>query len=221
MLFINNKYHKWYISIVANAQTRTLPKTVYTERHHIVPRTYGGDNTAANLVHLTAREHLICHLLLTKCVSHPEPMIRAVALMSGKHTIKSRIYATLREQYAVMKRSEMVGENNHYFGKTHSTEIIHKLKSSLKQHYSNPETKARIKKARTMWRHNQANKTLWAMADVFYIEWVSRGQIGCWIAIEKAYNLKKCSIQGIIEHFMGGWNPSHDLEWLEWKSQIT
>ena len=158
------------MSIVANAQTRILPKTVYTERHHIIPRSYGGNNRSSNIVNLTAREHLICHLLLTKCVSHPEPMIRAVALMSGKHTIKSRIYATLREQYAAMKREEMVGENNHYFGKTHSTEIIDKLKTSLKQHYSNPETKAKIKKARTMWRHNQANKILWSMADIFHTE---------------------------------------------------
>ena len=64
MLFINNKYTVWYYSIITNAKNRT--KDSYTEKHHIVPRSMGGDNSLDNLVALTAREHFICHLLLTK-----------------------------------------------------------------------------------------------------------------------------------------------------------
>lgn len=64
MVFITNKYTNWYYSIIQNAQTRT--NDGYTERHHIIPKSLGGDNLKDNLVRLTAREHFICHRLLTK-----------------------------------------------------------------------------------------------------------------------------------------------------------
>lgn len=68
MLFINNKYTRIYYSIISNAQSRTLPESVYTEKHHIIPKSLGGSNAKDNLVALTAREHFICHWLLTKMV---------------------------------------------------------------------------------------------------------------------------------------------------------
>ena len=42
---------------------------VYYERHHIIPRSLCGDNSKSNLVLLTAKEHFVCHLLLTKMVT--------------------------------------------------------------------------------------------------------------------------------------------------------
>ena len=38
----------------------------YTEKHHIIPRSLGGSNDIDNLVRLTAKQHFICHKLLTK-----------------------------------------------------------------------------------------------------------------------------------------------------------
>ena len=81
MIFLENKYRKWYDSIICAALSRTIC-TEYTERHHIVPKCLfavrskkgsvgwlpGDPDAAANLVQLTAREHFICHLLLTKIV---------------------------------------------------------------------------------------------------------------------------------------------------------
>jgi hypothetical protein len=40
----------------------------YTEVHHILPKSLGGNDNNENLVRLGAREHFICHLLLTKMV---------------------------------------------------------------------------------------------------------------------------------------------------------
>ena len=42
------------------------PPDVYSEKHHILPRSLGGDDHPDNIVSLTAREHFIVHLLLTK-----------------------------------------------------------------------------------------------------------------------------------------------------------
>ena len=62
--FLENKYTKWYNLIIANAQQRV--STGYIEKHHIIPRSLGGVDDLDNIVGLTAREHFICHLLLTK-----------------------------------------------------------------------------------------------------------------------------------------------------------
>ena len=66
MLFIDNKYTRWYYNIITNAQTRILPSSVYTEKHHVIPKSLGGNNSKFNLAVLTAREHFLCHWLLTK-----------------------------------------------------------------------------------------------------------------------------------------------------------
>jgi hypothetical protein len=62
MIFINNKYTNWYNSIINNVKNRNI--TGYTEKHHIIPSSLGGDNSKENIVSLTAREHFVCHLLL-------------------------------------------------------------------------------------------------------------------------------------------------------------
>ena len=38
----------------------------YSERHHITPKSLGGNNSIENIVSLTAREHYFCHKLLAR-----------------------------------------------------------------------------------------------------------------------------------------------------------
>lgn len=59
-----NKYTKWYFNIINNRLAN--PIDGYVERHHIHPESLGGSTARENFVSLTAREHYICHLLLTK-----------------------------------------------------------------------------------------------------------------------------------------------------------
>ena len=100
-----NKYTRWYNNITENAKSRIIDG--YTERHHIHPRSLGGTNDKDNLVNLTAREHFICHWLLTKMHTGVArgKMINALYLMQGKNQyqdryINSRVYETLRTEYA-------------------------------------------------------------------------------------------------------------------------
>ena len=65
-LYIENKYTATYHRIITRARQRTI--TGYTETHHVVPRCLGGNNSPANLVQLTLKEHRICHKLLVKMV---------------------------------------------------------------------------------------------------------------------------------------------------------
>ena len=56
----------------------------YSEKHHILPRALGGDNSKNNIVRLTAKEHFICHRLLAKI--HGGKMWAALAYMMRGNT---------------------------------------------------------------------------------------------------------------------------------------
>lgn len=131
-MYLRNKYTTTYYNIVAQAQSRTT--TGYTEKHHIIPRSLGGSDAADNIVVLTAREHLLCHLLLCKMTAGPAryKMIRAYTLMSGQTKQTTRIYASLREEYALMQSQNMQGEGNSMYGRKHSKESIVKMKENRK-----------------------------------------------------------------------------------------
>ena len=78
--------------------------------HHIIPRSLGGSNNTTNLVKLSARQHFVCHWLLTKMHSGQDrgKMINALLMMQGENSqqrrystnITSRAFAKLREEYA-------------------------------------------------------------------------------------------------------------------------
>lgn len=121
-----NKYEKWYKNITETAQNRIT--TAYTERHHILPKSLGGTDTATNLTDLTAREHFLCHWLLTKVYPDGEEhwkMINAFRMMRAENTkqkrystkITARVYANLKEEYSILQSIRVKGENNPNFGK--------------------------------------------------------------------------------------------------------
>lgn len=122
MMFVNNKYTRWYNSIVTVSQSRTLGPDIYTEDHHIVPKCFGGSNKKENLVTLTAREHFICHWLLIKMVNEPHKRKMKLALSKmcqsssnqQRHKITSRMYDQVRKYCS----EAMTGENNPMFGKS-------------------------------------------------------------------------------------------------------
>jgi hypothetical protein len=105
MLFENNKYTKWYNLIVQNAQNRTTDLS-YFERHHIVPKSLGGTNNKENLVMLTAREHFVCHLLLTKMLSgdSKRKMIYAFWQLSNQKNSSQQRYCPTSKTYEIARK---------------------------------------------------------------------------------------------------------------------
>lgn len=108
MIFIQNKYTRIYYNIVTRAQSRVLASDIYTERHHIIPKSLGGSNSKDNLVALTGREHFICHRLLVKMTMGLDKSKMAhavwVMLIRGKETDKgivtSRTFELARREAA-------------------------------------------------------------------------------------------------------------------------
>jgi hypothetical protein len=87
--------------------------TGYFERHHIIPKSLGGNNSTTNLVNLTAREHFICHWLLVKMTVgvNKQKMANACNIMmhgTGKgqtrYTLTSKIYENLKLQITTIRK---------------------------------------------------------------------------------------------------------------------
>lgn len=83
-MFLDNKYTKWYNQIVNRGKERTNVQG-YSERHHIIPRSMGGNDDPDNLVVLTAREHFLCHWLLTKMTTGGDKMRMCFSLHTFFH----------------------------------------------------------------------------------------------------------------------------------------
>lgn len=103
MIFIANKYTTWYYSIIDSAKNRN--NTGYTERHHILPKSLGGSDNKNNLVRLTAREHFICHQLLTKMTTGYEriKMLHALGKFIQVNHLQQRIVSS--RYYEICRRA--------------------------------------------------------------------------------------------------------------------
>jgi len=125
-----DKYTCWYNQIVERARRRITED--YTEAHHIQPRSLGGTDDIDNLVELTAREHFICHWLLVKMTKGEDhyKMLNALRMMRAeKHgqqryetKITSRVYESIKIEYARLQSKRLRGKNNPMWGKTHTEE---------------------------------------------------------------------------------------------------
>lgn len=78
-----------------------LVEGMYYEKHHIIPRYMGGDNSNQNLVHLSFREHILAHYILWRMYGNIEDQI-AYKMMNGQ-TEEGRI---LKQKLAVKRSNE-------------------------------------------------------------------------------------------------------------------
>ncbi len=132
---LQNKYTRIYYQIIDRAVPRTL--VGYKEKHHIIPQSLGGSNDNSNLVHLTAREHFICHWLLTKMTESDDraKMVYALRMMSvtNEHQqryitqITARVYESYRKEHAVNHSKIMSGRTAKNKGRAMSEEQKKKL----------------------------------------------------------------------------------------------
>lgn len=132
-MYLDNKYTTWYFNIINKSKTRILDG--YFEIHHILPKCLGGKNNSENLVKLTAREHFICHLLLTK-------MTTGANKAKMVHAASSYVYWTTKK-------------HNRNF--TVNSRTIQYLKETRQQHLT-----YEMSKPENMKRSRDAAKALWA-----------------------------------------------------------
>lgn len=119
-------YNEIYHNIINNRIKNKFEG--YTESHHILPRSLGGTDNKDNLVDLSAREHYICHLLLTKIYKKGTneyfKMVHAYMMMCNARTeiqdrdykVNSRLYENYKIEYSNIMSVNQLGELNSQFG---------------------------------------------------------------------------------------------------------
>lgn len=125
------EYKSLYNKIIENAQKDLANRhDGYYEKHHIIPKSLGGNNDENNLVKLTPREHFICHWLLVKMYrkgsEERNKMLYAFWFMksnpnnNNQRYINSRAYEKYRIEYSKLVSKQMsirqIGSNNSQFG---------------------------------------------------------------------------------------------------------
>ena len=113
-------YTKIYNLIISRRKQN--PASGYTENHHIIPKSLGGNDLPPNLVALTAKEHYICHLLLTKIYKDDYrsfgKMLKAFIMMSNCNSsnqqryISAKLYEEKKIQLSKIQSENQAGINN-------------------------------------------------------------------------------------------------------------
>lgn len=96
-IFIDNKYARIYFRIISKYQNQ------YGERHHIIPKSLGGNDTKINIVTVPFKVHFLLHKLLCKMVTnsnHRRSMYFALFQMMNRKICKftSRDYELTRSK---------------------------------------------------------------------------------------------------------------------------
>jgi hypothetical protein len=131
-MFIDNKYYSWYKNIIKSAQSRATVPDSYYEVHHIIPRCLGGNDQPENLAKLTAREHFICHWLLTKFVNAQKQKINfALWSMMNLENEHQQRYKITSRKYQLLKEN-LTDTFKTFLGKTHTAEARQKISQSRK-----------------------------------------------------------------------------------------
>lgn len=111
-----NKYQVWYDQLIERARSRVI--TGYYEKHHIVPKSLRGANDESNLVKLTAREHVVAHMLLPRFVEEPSKMWYALWCMVNTNgvMVNSRLYEQARVEAFSRRRKDVKWKVNNAAG---------------------------------------------------------------------------------------------------------
>ena len=141
-IFIQNKYTKWYDNIINKSALRGTINE-YTEKHHVIPKSLGGCNNKSNIAVLTAKEHFICHWLLTKMIKtkkHKNQMQKASWCMMMKSEKHNRQYTAAQYAKAKQMLSEAQKGHKHYGPFVQSEESNRARSEKLKGRTLPPKT---------------------------------------------------------------------------------
>jgi hypothetical protein len=193
-------YINVYSQLISHAKLRGKVDG-YKERHHVIPKALGGDNSENNLVDLTAREHFIAHMLLAKI--HGGSMWHAVSMLRGNDGfyLNSRLYEIARKEVAKQVSDRFKG-----VPKTEET----KLKISLSK-VGKPQPKEAVEKMRkTLTGRPATGKSLDALHAHRHLAWTPEAQL------KKSAALKGRDVSGwihkVAEANRGRKPPAHVIE---------
>lgn len=130
-----------FIQNILDIRGRFACDDEYHERHHILPRCLGGDDTTDNLIDLYAREHFIAHKLLAKENPDNHSLIYAWSCMAFPNNSVQDRYELTPEEYEEARMALSEARK----GKPRSEEVKRKVSEKAKERYKNPVYYERMK----------------------------------------------------------------------------
>jgi hypothetical protein len=140
----SSKYCLWYRNIITKALKRNdnkrtlIKKFGYVELHHILPKCMceneGQIKDNSNQVYLTAKEHFICHLILSKMFPENYKLKHAITSFqrsrNGKRKLSSGQYSIIKRLLSISISKTNTGKKPWNKGKKHSKETKDKIAKS-------------------------------------------------------------------------------------------
>lgn len=118
-------YEQIYYNLISKARARASSKIEaravldgYSECHHIIPKCIGGTDDISNLVHLSAREHFVSHLLLTKIYPKEYKLLYACFRMlftnHNEERLRGKTYEELKLKVYLFRKTQNKDNNEGY-----------------------------------------------------------------------------------------------------------
>lgn len=97
-----------YFSFIETCRNEIIPKTVYTEIHHIIPLSHGGTNIPENLIRLSYPNHIKAHQLIFEIT---ENLVDSyiVNIMSGQTVEARKMFRQLGAYASHKKQKQLKG----------------------------------------------------------------------------------------------------------------
>lgn len=180
-----------YKNFIEECKTKQYSENSVLHKHHIIPKCLKSDiPDKYNTVIVDVNDHIKAHLLLADCFTEGSyekiSNLRAVKILN-KASIKDK--QILQELY-----KNSTGENNPFFGKSHSSETKQRLREATIAHRKN-KTYEMLYNENAALEKNKRAKTVKKV-------WKNRTQLEKKKIIEKA-KLSKSNLD-----FTGGKNPN-------------
>ena len=135
---LSSIHYNRYITFIYSRRFREIDEGVYTEKHHIIPKSLNGTNNNGNLIELTLREHYIAHLILWKIFYGPNYLHKGWIL--GRLEFSQETKKKMAENHIGMiglthsKESKIKirdgGKNRGMYGKYHTVDTKKKQSES-------------------------------------------------------------------------------------------
>lgn len=120
------------------------------QKHHIIPRCIGGEDTDDNIIKLSYEDHWMAHQLLHKENPDNVSLRQAVCYMGSLDKFLERC-----KRIALQK-----GENNPYYGKKHTDEIRKKISEKVSGEGNGMYGTHRSGELNPMWGKHHSEETI-------------------------------------------------------------
>lgn len=112
-----------YKKFIDECRCKIYDENLNLQKHHIIPKHLNGTDDISNLVMLSIDDHVTAHLLLAECFE--ESSYEKKANLWSARIIKGLTPRTKEEKDHIRKM--YIGENNPFYGRTHTKENREKI----------------------------------------------------------------------------------------------